>query len=76
MRKLMCKQIQGLSVQDVLDEFNERHREFGIESESDIVSVSAMPPTARNIKFATLTGLTDPKVEVVIVYWEKTTERE
>ena len=58
-------------MQDVLDEFNERHQEFGIESEGDIVSVSAMPPTTPGAKQATPTGeLVDPKVEVVIVYWE------
>ena len=70
MRKLMCKQVRGLSVQDVLDEFNERHQEFGIESEGDIVSVSAMPPTTTSVRLATPTGTVDPKVEVVIVYWE------
>lgn len=67
MRKLKCYQISGLTVQEVLDEFNERSEEFGV-SEDDILSVSAMPPTW-GTKLATPKGITDPKVEVVIVYW-------
>jgi len=67
MRKLKCFQVSGPSVQEVLDEFNERAEEFGV-GEKDIVSVSAMPPTL-GIKVATSKGTVDPKVEVVIVYW-------
>jgi len=54
-------------VQEVLDEFNERAVEFGIE-EKDIVSVSALPPTL-GVKIGTSKGLRNPNVEVVIVYW-------
>jgi len=50
-----------------LDEFNERAEEFGIK-ESDILSVSALPPTL-GTKLATPTGTARRKVEVVIVYW-------
>lgn len=67
MRKLKCFQVSGTTVQEVLDEFNERRDEFGVE-DSDIVSVSALPPTT-GIKIATPTGTAAPKVEVVIVYW-------
>ena len=67
MRKLKCFQVSGLYVQEVLDEFNERAEEFNV-SESDIVSVSAFPPT-KDTKIATPQGTADPKVEVVIVYW-------
>jgi hypothetical protein len=67
MRKLKCFQISGLTVHEVLDEFNERAEEFGV-NEGDIVTVSAMPPTS-GTKIATSTGTADPKVEVVIVYW-------
>lgn len=68
MRKLRCFQVGGLSVQEVLDEFNERREEFGVP-DSDIVSVSALPPTA-NIPIAQPGGGTKlPKVEVMIVYW-------
>jgi len=69
MRKLKCFQAIGLAVEDVLDEFNERAEEFGIVSEKDIVSISAMPPTT-GAKIATGKGrIADPKVEVVIVFW-------
>ena len=67
MRKLKCQQMLGLTVQEGLDEFNERAQEFGIK-ESDIVTVSALPPTL-GIKIGTSTGSVDPKVDVVIVYW-------
>lgn len=69
MRKLKCLQVSGLTVEGVLDEFNERAEEFGIK-EADIVSVSALPPTL-GTKLATPTGTATPKVEVVIVYWSK-----
>lgn len=67
MRKLKCFQVSGLTVEGVLDEFNERVEEFGIK-ESDILSVSALPPTL-GTKLAAPTGTANPKVEVVIVYW-------
>lgn len=67
MRKLKCFQVSGLTVQEVLDEFNERAEEFGV-TESDLVTVSALPPTL-GVKLATPTGTAEPKVEVVIVYW-------
>ncbi len=67
MRKLKCFQVSGLTIQEVLDEFNERAQEFGVR-ESDIVTVSALPPTL-GMKIGTPTGTADPKVEVVIVYW-------
>ena len=38
--------------------------------ESDIVSVSALPPTT-SIPISTGKGTAKPKVEVVIVYWAK-----
>jgi hypothetical protein len=59
-----------MTVQDVLDEFNERREEFGVQ-DADIVSVSALPPTS-NIQIAQPDGTTQlPKVEVVIVYWSQ-----
>lgn len=67
MRKLKCLQIPGLNVQEVLDEFNERAEEFKVK-ESDIVSVSVLPPTM-GIKISTHEGTAKPRVEVVIVYW-------
>jgi hypothetical protein len=68
MRKLKCFQIGGQSVQEVLDEFNERRGEFGIP-DSDILSINAMPATS-TVKQAQPDGSTKlPKVEIVIVYW-------
>jgi hypothetical protein len=64
---LKCYQVSGLTVEEILDEFNDRREEFGI-AENDIVSISALPPSL-GIKVATPTGSEDPKVEVVIVYW-------
>jgi hypothetical protein len=37
-RKLKCLQMSGNSVQEVLDEFNERRMEFGVTEESDVIS--------------------------------------
>jgi hypothetical protein len=67
MRKLKCFQVGGLTVQDVLDEFNERAEEFRV-TEQDLVTVSALRPTL-GAKIATPSGTAAPKVEVVIVYW-------
>lgn len=68
MRKIRSHQIPGISVQEVLDEFNERASEFGVFQESDIISVSALPAT-RAIQVLTATGAVPAKVEVVITYW-------
>ena len=68
MRKLKCFQVSGTSVQEVLDEFNERRKEFGVP-DKDIISVSTLPPTS-GTKIATPSGAADPKVQVVIVYWK------
>lgn len=70
MRKLRCYQISGVTVQDVLDEFNERAGEFGITDEADLVTVSAMPAT-HAIPTWSKTGPVKPKLEVVIVYWSE-----
>jgi hypothetical protein len=68
MRKLQCLQAPGLTVEEVLEELNERAQEFGV-SEADIVSVSAWRPTG-TIKVHTDKGPTDARVEVVIFYWK------
>jgi hypothetical protein len=43
MQKLKCYQISELTVQEVLNEFKKRPKEFGF-SEQGIFSVSVMPP--------------------------------
>ncbi len=70
MRRLACFQVGGMTVQEVLDEFNERAAEFGIQNEGDVVSVSALPPALGAKLPATKgPGLVSPRVEVLIVYW-------
>lgn len=69
MRKLRCKEVQGSSVADVLDQFNERAGEFGISAETDVISVSVMPPVYPEMKILDAGKLRDPKVSVVITYW-------
>lgn len=70
MRKLSCFQAFGFTVQEVLDQFNERAAvEFGGVKESDIVSVIALPPTRGGKIPAPSGALRDPNYEVVIVYW-------
>jgi hypothetical protein len=67
MRLLRCHQMSGVTVQEVLDDFNERAKGFGITDETDILTVSAMPLT-HSIPRA---GSDKPKVEVVIIYWSE-----
>lgn len=69
MRKLKCFQIGGATIQEVLDEFNERRAEFGIP-DSDIVSVEVMSPTSATPIVQPEGPPKLPKVEVVIVYWD------
>jgi hypothetical protein len=68
MRELKCLQMSGMYAQEVLDEFNDRRKELGI-SDSDIVSVSALPPTFGAKVIDRAGKAADPKIEVVIVYW-------
>jgi hypothetical protein len=70
MRKLRCYQIPGTSVQEVLDEFNERLQEFGV-SEDDILSVNAMPATQAARIHDPNVGEKNATLEVVIVYWSQ-----
>lgn len=67
MRKLKCFQIPGMTVEEVLDEFNSRAAEFGI-TERDILTVSTSPPTLTG-KLHTAKGPVTPNVEVTIIYW-------
>lgn len=69
MRKLQCKQVSGVWVQEVLDEFNDRRQEFGI-ADSDILSVSVIPATSETPIMRPDGTKGKPLVEVVIVYWD------
>lgn len=67
MRKLRSVQSTGITVQEMLDEFNERREERGIVREEDIVSVFVMPPT-NSVPIHSGKVTAAPTVEVVIVY--------
>lgn len=67
MRKIKCYNIPGLSVQEVLDEFNERREEFGVAVE-DIVSISSSAP-ASSIKIAMPDGAIEAKVRLAVFQW-------
>jgi hypothetical protein len=69
MRKVACKDVGGLSVEDVLQEFNERREEFGIEDE-DIISISTRAAgEGEERKIAMSKGTALAKVIVTIFYW-------
>jgi hypothetical protein len=70
MRKLRSFQVPGISAAEVLDEFNERAEELGIQDENDIVSVSVGPPTT-GIGIVGPGGSVKASVEVTIVYWSE-----
>lgn len=66
MRKLKHFHILGKSVDEVLDEFNERRGDFR-NAEADIVNIQVLPSTGR--KIGTPKGTEKAKVEVFIFYW-------
>ncbi|MDT3230939.1 MULTISPECIES: hypothetical protein [unclassified Pseudomonas] len=67
MRKLRSHEVIGLSVQEILQEFNERASEFGI-TEDNLVSVSVTPPS-HAIKILDGAKTKDAKVQVTFIYW-------
>lgn len=67
MRNLRCYEVTGLSVTEILSEFNERADEFGV-TEENLVSVSAMAPT-RPMKILDGGEIKEARVQVAIVYW-------
>lgn len=67
MRKLRSIETIGLSVQEILNEFNERAGEFGV-TEKNLVSVNVTPPSYP-IKILDGDKTKDARVQVTIVYW-------
>lgn len=67
MRKLRSIETVGLSVQEILSEFNERADEFGV-TEENLVSVNVTPPSSP-IKILDGDKTKDARVQVTIVYW-------
>lgn len=71
MRQLRCLETQGLSVQEVLEDFNDRAHGFGIRDEKDIVSVNVGPPTAPAVKIFDGEESRTATCTVTIVYWSE-----
>ena len=67
MRKLRSIETVGLSVQEILSEFNERAGEFGV-TEENLVSVNITPPSYP-IQILDGDKTKDARVQVTIVYW-------
>ena len=67
MRKLRCFQVPGVSVAEVLDEFNERSEELGVQGEDDIISVS-VGAAVPDIPIVGPGGTVRPDVGVTIFY--------
>ncbi len=67
MRKLRSIETVGLSVQEILSEFNERAGEFGV-TEENLVSVNVTPPS-HPIKILDGDKTKDARVQVTIIYW-------
>ena len=67
MRKLRSIETVGLSVQEILSEFNERADEFGV-TEENLVSVNVTPPIYP-IKILDGDKTKEARVHVTIVYW-------
>lgn len=70
MRKIGFFDIHGVTLEEIVDEFNERRNEFGITEEVDIISMS-IRPAADPHKIAQPDGsLKESKVVVTIFYWQ------
>lgn len=67
MRKLSSIETVGLSVQEILSDFNERAAEFGV-TEENLVSVNVTTPS-RPIKMLDDGKIKEAAVQVTIIYW-------
>ncbi|UST60786.1 hypothetical protein LOY27_09860 [Pseudomonas atacamensis] len=67
MRKLRSIETVGLSVQEILSDFNERAAEFGV-TEENLVSVNVTTPS-RPIKMLDDGKIKEAAVQVTIIYW-------
>ena len=69
MRNIRWKAVHAIYEEDVLLEFNERRDEFGINDESDIISISVQP-AGENAPLVTHDGESrKPNYRVTIFYW-------
>lgn len=70
MRRIGFFDLHGVTVEEVIAEFNERRHEFGITEETDIISMSVRPAITPS-KIAQPDGsLKESKVVVTIFYWQ------
>jgi len=67
MRKVECKDIHGVTVEEVLAEFNERRAEFNI-GEKDLISMSVRD-AGKPMSIHTEGGSKKSTVVVTIFYW-------
>ena len=74
MRQLCHADVHGVTVGEVLDDFNARRPAEGIR-ESDLVSVSVLPPEPEFVLHLR-PGQRSANVRVVIVYWGPATPAE
>lgn len=70
MRKIMSKVWGGTSVEDALEELNERIEELGIQ-EGDIISLTPIAPPYKKRKIIIGTKAVDPVLNMVLIYWGK-----
>ena len=73
MRQMKCVDIHGTSVQEVLEQFNERQEELmdlhGFSDESDIISVCVRPPSKSRKIHNSDHGTQDSNVLVTFFFW-------
>jgi hypothetical protein len=67
MRNVKCFDLHGITVEDVLNEFNERRGEFKVHK-GDIISMSTRTPV-EPVTIATKSGSEKSTVIVTIFYW-------
>lgn len=69
MRKLRSHEVIGLSVDAILQEFNEQASELGL-TEENLVSVSVNPPR-HALQILDGDKIRDAKVQVTFIYWSE-----
>jgi hypothetical protein len=70
MRKIGYFDLHGVTVEEIVDEFNERRNEFGITEETDIISMSVRPAIEPNKLPQPDRSFKESKVVVTIFYWQ------
>jgi hypothetical protein len=71
MRKLCVKSGPVVTVEEAVEDFNERASEWGIDSEEQLVAVDVAPYTGTMDTVASGGGLRRNTVVVTFIYWAK-----